>query len=228
MFFVPDRQYELCQDETMAILSDSPTLTELNATYGKNTAAMFLVPQLFNLSEFCGAKDKFTESQISETALLIATSYPWIKVKEFMVFCKKFKLGQYGQFYGTVDPMVITRAFREFLVYRSDVYADYEEFKAKKAIEEQKKKPTLSYEEWRKEKEAKGEPISFVVERSEDQRVVSYKPKPLETLVDGAKALIENRYNVSVKSLLDMRKMFIEKNGLTPEEVVEKSERNEL
>lgn len=226
--FSPDKQVVFCIDEKEAIVSDSPTLTDMNTTYGKNTAVMFLIPQLFDLSEFCGAKEKFTERQIRETASLIATSYPWLKVKEVMTFFKQFKMGNYGHFYGSVDPMKVLCALKEFLSYRSEVYAEYEQQKAQEKIAEDKLLPTISYEDWVKEKKSKGEAVNFVLERSKDGQGVRYKPKPLETLVDSAKALIENRYNLPMKSLLDMRKMFREKNGMTPEEIVEKAEKNEL
>jgi hypothetical protein len=228
--FSPDKQYTLCQDDKIAILDDSPTLTELNATYGKSTASMFLVPQLFNISEFCGAREKFTEGQIMETAQLIAVSYPWLKVKEVMTFCKQFKLGRYGQFYGSVDPMVITRALKEFLSYRADIYAEYEEFKAQRRIEQQKKEPTMSFEEWQQEKIAKGEKVNLsmsVVQEGRDGKSVRII-NPIETFVEKAQNLVTNKYNLSMKSLLEMRKMFREQNGMTPEEVIEKSNNNEL
>lgn len=190
---------------------------------------MFLVPQLFNISEFCGAKEKFTEGQIMETAQLIAVSYPWLKVKEVMTFCKQFKLGRYGQFYGSVDPMIITRALREFLSYRADVYAAYEEFKAQRKIEQEKQEPTISLDEWLKEKAAKGEKTNLVATVGEDRQGNKVQTfKPIDTLIDMAQSLIENRNGLSMKSLLEMRKMFREKNGMTPEEVIEKSNKNEL
>jgi hypothetical protein len=219
----------MCRDDKVAILDDSPTLTELNATYGQNTASMFLVPQLFNISEFCGVKEKLTDNQIQELAQLIAVSYPWLKVKEIMTFCKQFKLGQYGQFYGTVDPMIITRALKEFLSYRADVYAEYEEFKAQRRLEEERKQPKMTLDEWLKEKAAKGEKTNLMATVGEDRhgnKVQTFKP--IDSLVDMAQSLIENRNGLSMKSLLEMRRLFREQNGMTPEEVIEKLNKNEL
>lgn len=149
----PDKQITLCADEKVAILDESPTLTDLNITYGGNTAVMFLIPQLFNMSEFCGAKDKFTDRQIEETAQLIVCNYPWLKVLEMMTFCKRFKSGVYGRFYGAVDPMVIMCALRDFLEYRNDVYADYERYKNIQKIEEESRQPRITYEEYKRQKE---------------------------------------------------------------------------
>lgn len=215
----------MCADERVAMLADSPTLTDLNICYGKNTAVVFLIPQLFDISEFCGAKDKFTDRQIEQTAQLIAANYPWLKVMEIMTFCKQFKLGHYGHFYGSIDPMKITCALREFLVFRKEVYADYEEYVSNLRQQEERKKPHVTFKEWKLLKEANGEEVHIQEVADEQGRVVY---KPIDTLVDSARNLIENRYKLSMKSLLEMRKTFIEKNGMTPEEVIEKNENKEL
>lgn len=226
--FSPDKQVTMCADEKIAILDDTPTLTDINISYGRNTAVMFLIPQLLNISEFCGAREKFTDRQIEETAHLIAANYPWLKVLELMTFFKQFKMGQYGQFYGSVDPMRIMSALREFLLFRREIYADYENFLMQKKIEDEKKKPHMTYEEWKAMKEANGEKVnismSVVEERGRELRVIN----PIETLVESAQNIVTNKYNLSMKSLLDMRKTFREQNGMTPEEVIEKSEKGEL
>ena len=226
--FSPDKQITMCADEKIAILDDSPTLTDINICYGRNTAVMFLIPQLLNISEFCGAREKFTDRQIEETAHLIASNYPWLKILELMTFFKQFKMGQYGQFYGSVDPMRITSALREFLLFRREIYADYENFLTQQRIEEEKKKPHMSFEEWKAMKEAKGEKVnismSVVEERGRELRIIN----PIESLVESAQNIVTNKYNLSMKSLLEIRKAFREQNGMTPEEVIEKSNNNEL
>ena len=224
--FAPDKQIGKCADERMAMLADTPTLTDLNISYGKNTAVMFLIPQLFDISEFCGAKDKFTSRQIEQTAQLIASKYPWLKVLEIMTFCKQFKLGNYGHFYGSIDPMVITCALKDFLMYRKEVYADYEDYLNKLRIETEKSKPHMTFKEWAAMKKAKGEEVHIQESVSDDGRTHSFSP--IQSLVESAQNLIENKYGLSMKSLLEMRKAFREQNGMTPEEVIEKNDKKEL
>lgn len=226
--YSPDKQVVMCVDDRAAILAESPTLTDLKIVYGKNTAVMFLIPQLLNISEFCGAKDKFTDRQIEETAQLIAVTYPWLKVLEVMTFCKQFKMGAYGRFYGTVDPMVITCAIKDFLLYRKEVYADNEDILSRLRRAEEKKKPTMSYQEWKRLKEERGESVNVEMSVTEDKGETVFKPKPIETLVDMARGIVENKDNLSMKSLLDMRNMFRMNCGMSPEEVIEKSEKGEL
>ena len=226
--FSPDKQIGKCADERVAMLAETPTLTDLNISYGRNTAVMFLIPQLFDISEFCGAKDKFTSRQIEQTAQLIASNYPWLKVLEIMTFCKQFKLGQYGHFYGTIDPMVITCALKDFLLYRREVYADYEDYLTKLRIEAEKKKPHMTFDEWKAQKEAKGEKVNIRFAKIDDNGKEVPTLSPIESLVESAKNLVTNKYGLSMKSLLEMRKAFREQNGMTLEEVIEKYNNNEL
>ena len=223
--FSPDKQYTLCADDKAAILGDSPTLTDINICYGNNMSVMFLLPQLLNLSEFCGAKEKFSNRQIEETAHLIAASYPWLKVKEIMTFFKQFKIGQYGRFYGTVDPMVIMSALKEFLVYRNDVYAEYEE---RIASSEDITKGTVSFEEWKATKEANGEKVHISAYEEKGKTIVREVKSPIENALDTAKSLVTNKHGLTMKTLLDMRKLFLEQNGMTPEDFIYKIENKEL
>ena len=79
--------------------------------------------QLSELSEFSGAREKISASQITQLAELIAADYHFLKVTEVMLFFRKFKKGAYGEFYGAVDPITIMRSLRSFQRERGEVYA---------------------------------------------------------------------------------------------------------
>lgn len=79
---------------------------------------MWIIPQLYDVSEFCGAKEKLSEEQLKQLAALLANECHWLKATELMLFFYRMKLGKYGQFYGTVDPIVITTSLRKFLADR--------------------------------------------------------------------------------------------------------------
>lgn len=226
--FSPDKQITLCANDRAAIVSYSPTLTDINACYGDNMSVMFLLPQLFSVSEFCGAREKFTEHQIEETAQLIATNYPWLKVKEVMTFFKQFKLGHYGKFYGSVDPMVIMCALKEFLVFRNKVYAEYEDYKDRCAKEEEARKPHMSFDEWKSMKEAKGEKVNIAAHKENGEISFVQKKSPIEVAYEKAQNLIVNKHGLGMKTLIDMRKLFIDQNGMTPEEFIKKVDNKEL
>ena len=120
-----DSQIAFGNNPERSIMGDYPTLFELDGTYGKNFSAIWLVAQLDDLSSFAGAKN-ITEQQQYQLARIIATEFHYLKITELLLFFYRFKTGRYGRFYGSVDPMTITCAIRDFLRDRNDLIALYE------------------------------------------------------------------------------------------------------
>lgn len=118
----PDAQMKIGHDANLCHFGGFPTLAEIARELGGGTVKAWLVPQLANLSEFCGCKNKITPQQTRELAAIIAQEFFFLKVSEVMMFFYRFKAGEYGRFYGNVDPMVITVALRDFLRDRSEAY----------------------------------------------------------------------------------------------------------
>ena len=116
----PDVQYAFAAKPEAAVMGNYPTLADINAAYGKTFASEWLIPQLYDLSSFTGAKN-FTEKQQEQLARTISVEYQRLKVTELMLFFHRFKAGHYGRFYGTVDPMVIMGALRDFIKEREDI-----------------------------------------------------------------------------------------------------------
>lgn len=147
-------QTKLTRDPERCYFGQAPTMGMVNTAYGKGTAQEWLTYQLTDLSEFSGAKEKITANQIKQLADIIATDYHWLKVSEVMLFFRQFKRGEYGKFYGAVDPLTITTALREFLRDRNDAYARHEQ-EEREAKEAEDRRRWL---EWRQRMalEAKG------------------------------------------------------------------------
>lgn len=148
-------QTKLTRDPERCYFGTAPTMGMVNTCYGSGTAQEWLVYQLADLSEFSGAKEKITGHQIKQLADIIATDYHWLKVSEFMLFFRQFKRGEYGKFYGAVDPLTITTALREFLRDRNDAYFkhDQQEREAREARE--RKMPAITREEYLRRKAAR-------------------------------------------------------------------------
>lgn len=147
MTFNPDVQQDICGDHDICFFGGAPTLGQLNTTYGSQTAAMWLVPQLYNLSEYCGCKDKLEGKPLEECASVIATEFYFLSVSELMLFFHRFKSGKYGRFYGSVDPLVITTSLRDFLKERSNAYDEREKAEKEKADREAAKN-AITWEEF--------------------------------------------------------------------------------
>ena len=149
----PIYQTYAAQNPDKAFFGDAPTLTVINATYGKNTAVMWLIPQLNNVSRFCGCKERLTDEVTEELARSIAAEYYYLKTSELMLFLQRFKMGHYGRFYGAVDPLVITTALQDFLADRRTAYAKHQQEEERKQREAWEKEERITYEEYKQLKE---------------------------------------------------------------------------
>lgn len=146
--FTCSHEKEYCKHVWRCIFGKAPTLSQVNATYGNSTSAAWIVPLIYDVSEFCGCKEKLNIQQTDDVAHIIANDYHWLKVTEVMLFFWWFKSGKYGKFYGSVDPMVITSALREFVQDRNAIIAKRDSMELEKK-ENEWKKTALTYEQWR-------------------------------------------------------------------------------
>lgn len=115
---------------------EAPTLGLLKQTYGENMAVMWLVPQLCDLVAFTNSKSLLNGEQTKFVAEVISQEYGYLKSSELLLFFYRFKAGYYGRFYGTVDPMIITMAIREFLKERAEAIRQREQEQQKQELEQ--------------------------------------------------------------------------------------------
>lgn len=144
----PDRQMEICSHLNKCIFGNYPTLADLRYHFGENMPSTWLLPQLFNLSEFCGCKDKITTRQIEETATMITQNYYYLKVSELMLFFYRFKAGRYGRFYGAVDPMLILTSLQRFVKEDRNAAIDHRETEARTKQREADSQRAISREQY--------------------------------------------------------------------------------
>lgn len=122
----PARQLYLCQEAEKCILGNSPWLGLLDATYGRFASAMWLVPQIADVSVCCGLKEDASKDQIRLVASAIASRYKLLKTDEVMLFFFNFKAGLYERFYGYFDPQTIVRSVKSFCSERELILAAHE------------------------------------------------------------------------------------------------------
>ena len=120
---------------------------------------------------FLGVTDeKFSKEQVYNLACNIYANYKTLKVVEFLLFVTRFEGGKYGRFYGGDSyALVVTEALNKFLVEREHYYADIERMRNDKRIEESKKN-TITFEEYKRRKEANGESVSNVINELYDNK----------------------------------------------------------
>ncbi len=151
---------KLCAEPDLCFFGKFPTLEMLKRAYGNNAAAYWLIPQLNNLSEFCGQKDKLTGIPLEETAWMISNEFFYMKVSEIMLFFYRFKSGRYGRFYGSIDPLIIMTALKEFANERIMAYNRREQ-KLRERQEEESRKNAISWEEYCKRNGIEGRKSPF-------------------------------------------------------------------
>lgn len=208
MVFNPDLQIDVANNEERAILGKSPTLKVIDIAYGEGSAAQWLLPQVHDLSSYCGVKDLEARAA-RQMAEIIANEYSYLKATELMLFFYRFKAGKYGQFYGRVDPLIIMEALRNgFLPQRTAVIENRE-----------KEEYWKQRDQWAKTK-MDPEKREQLLKNLEKQKME--EPYSKET-AEQAKAIIGNTYNAPAHVLDHMRRLFRKNNGVTPEEYIEKS-----
>ena len=138
--FNPSTQIAAAKNTEWAFFGNSPSLVIMNKTYGENMATMWLMPQIFDLVVYCNSKGTLNEQQIQFLAEAIANEYFYLKASELLLFFYRFKLGKYGHFYGTVDPMRVTQALDEFCAERVTAIAEHEKRDEQRRREEEEKK----------------------------------------------------------------------------------------
>lgn len=150
MRYNPDAQRLIATNPDSCFFGDYPTLSEISCQCGVEVSVAWLIPQLANLSEYCGVRDKMTDMQIEECAFNIATDFFYLKVSELMLFFHRVKAGRYGKiFFGTVDPLAILVALRDFIQERAFAI-DRMVTVTRKAMLDNYRKSAVTYEEYRR------------------------------------------------------------------------------
>ena len=133
----PTVQQYCAEHVDRALFGTAPTLLTLRCAYHDEAATMWMLPQLYDLGEYCGVKDKLDKEQMTQLARIIVTEFAYLKVSEIMLFLHRFKAGRYGRFYGAIDPMIIVTALRhDFMNERAAAIDEREHAEERAAWEE--------------------------------------------------------------------------------------------
>lgn len=138
--FNPSLQVVCAQNVERSFKGNAPSLALLGETYPDEQVNTWIIAQLMDLYKFAGVKEKPTFQQVLELSVMIRVEYYYLKASELLLFFFKLKAGEYGTFYGVVDPMVIMSALIEFKAYRKRQLEKYD----REEQERQREKDTRS------------------------------------------------------------------------------------
>ena len=131
------------------------SVTKVKLAFGEQVLRVWIKAQIENLNDFAGVKEKMSLEQMQEIADIISTDYGYFRVAEILLFFHKLKAGEYGQFYGTVDPQLIAAALYQYSKDRQVSIARIEAEDARRQLDDQRKewaKNAISREEYEKRK----------------------------------------------------------------------------
>ena len=102
-----------------SLTGDAPTIRQLLHTYQMEHLQIWMMAHLEDLNEYVGVKSKMTTNQMKELASMIIVKSQFMKASEILLFFFKLKAGDFGGFYGAVDPHKVGEYFNVFMVWRS-------------------------------------------------------------------------------------------------------------
>lgn len=134
-------------------MGTAPTLTEVRKDYGVCVVMDWLKIELNDYQNFVGVKEdnKMALDSVGELCQMIVNRYYYLKLSEFMLFLNKMKYGDYGEVYGTIDPVRILRSLRSFVDDRNTII-DRVEQRRREEEDERSRKNAVTYEEYLKMK----------------------------------------------------------------------------
>ena len=130
-----------------------PCLSTISAAYGADAAINWLKIQFENLNDFVGIKEKMQIWQLEELSILFFSECYFLNIAEIMLFLIKLKRGEFGEFYGYIDPLKIMSAKNEFIIQRRLALQKHDEEKEKEKKKEMIRKwneEGITYEEFLK------------------------------------------------------------------------------
>ncbi|WP_262349900.1 DUF6633 family protein [Parabacteroides johnsonii] len=135
--FNPSLQKVCALNKERSFLGEAPSIAALLQAYPEKQVFAWIMAQLENLNDFSGVNGKIGPGQMIEVAGIIETEYYFLKASELLLFFHMLKGGEFGVFYGNIDPVVICRALIEFKAYRRQQLEIYDREIQRKKREEQ-------------------------------------------------------------------------------------------
>lgn len=104
------------------ICTNEPLFYEIEQLYGNNTVIQLLATYLFNFQGLLNFKDenKLNDTQIQVCAINILPLVRGITITETVLMLNSFLTGEYGNFYGAIDIMIICQMVKKYKQNRSN------------------------------------------------------------------------------------------------------------
>ena len=118
LVFNPSVQIMCAMNIERSLMGNAPTIRQLLHTYQLEHVQIWMMAHLEDLNEYAGVKNKIATNHIKELASMIIVKSSFLKSSEILLFFHKMKAGDFGGFYGTVDPLKVGESLNDFLDWR--------------------------------------------------------------------------------------------------------------
>lgn len=149
----PDLQSKLINagitHSDIALNDKIPSLGLLRSTFGDTTPIEWLKIQFGSLNDYAEQGIGISPGQLTELASLYLAEYFYLNTAEVCLFLARFKLGKYGQFYGSIGPMKIMSAMCAYSKERRRALNEHERtMKRKRQQERINNRTGISFDEY--------------------------------------------------------------------------------
>ena len=117
--FNPSVQMKCAMNIERSLTGDAPTIRQLQYAYEMEYLQVWVMAHLEDLNEYVGVKNKMATAQMKELASMIIVKCDYLKASELLLFFHKLKAGDFGGFYGVVDPQKVGESLTIFKNWRS-------------------------------------------------------------------------------------------------------------
>ena len=115
----PSVQLKCAMNIERSLTGNVPTIRQLLHTYQMEHLQVWVMAHLEDLNEYAGVKNKMATAQMKALASMIIVKSDYLKASEILLFFYKLKAGDFGGFYGTVDPQKVGEYLNAFKGWRS-------------------------------------------------------------------------------------------------------------
>ena len=112
----PSVQLKCAMNIERSLTGNVPTIRQLLHTYQMEHLQVWVMAHLEDLNEYAGVKNKMATAQMKTLASMIIVKSDYLKASEILLFFHKLKAGDFGGFYGTVDPQKVAEYLNAFKV----------------------------------------------------------------------------------------------------------------
>ena len=158
-------KYHKAEGLKKAVEDKAPTFHDVSDYFGEDATRFWLRLHIAETFAFLGIYDTASKYQVQQTADLILSHeiFGQLTLSEFLCFLNRFKMGSYGKIYQSARPNP-----QEFLMCLAPFWNElcHERGKAaekelqQKISEAARSEDAISFEQWKAEKQAAGEPIN--------------------------------------------------------------------